>query len=107
MQDMKFTDKGTLPFLYQHGLRITPNDELWSNLEMFLFESAPHLESSAATKTKKKSWVVFGRKVIFSFLKRFDRGDCNNKGLVVSKLKREGHDRRKPAVPRTNLICSG
>jgi hypothetical protein len=38
--------------------------------------------------------------------KRFDRGNCNCYGLFVPKSKREGRrDIRKPAVPRTNLLC--
>jgi hypothetical protein len=38
----------------------------------------------------------------------FDRGNCNHQGLIVPKSKREGRqDRRKPAVPRTNIIRSG
>jgi hypothetical protein len=37
--------------------------------------------------------------------KRFDRGNCNTWGLIVPKAKREGRqNRRKPAVPRTNLL---
>jgi hypothetical protein len=39
--------------------------------------------------------------------KRFDRGNCNCYGLIVPKSKIEGReDRRKPAVPRTNIIPS-
>jgi hypothetical protein len=51
-----------------------------------------------------------GREREMIFLKRFDRGNCNCYGLIVSKSKREGRQdrsRRKPAVPRTNIIPSG
>jgi hypothetical protein len=44
----------------------------------------------------------------FKKKKRFDKGNCNCYGLIVPKLKREGRqDRRKPAVPRTNIIPAG
>jgi hypothetical protein len=40
--------------------------------------------------------------------KRFDRGNCNCQGLIVWKWKREGRqNRRKPAVPRTDLVWLG
>jgi hypothetical protein len=36
---------------------------------------------------------------------RFSRRNCNCQGFIVPKSKREGRqDRRKPAVPRTNII---
>jgi hypothetical protein len=37
--------------------------------------------------------------------KRFDRGDCNNGCLIIPKWKEER--KRKPASPRTKLICVG
>jgi hypothetical protein len=38
--------------------------------------------------------------------KKLDRGNGNFQGLTVKKAKREGRqDRRKPAVPSTNLNC--
>jgi hypothetical protein len=38
-------------------------------------------------------------------LNGFDRGNCNNGGLIVPKSKIEdGQDRRKPGVPRMNFI---
>jgi hypothetical protein len=40
--------------------------------------------------------------------KRFDRENCNSQGLIVLKAKRERRqDRKKPAVPRMNLLCLG
>jgi hypothetical protein len=44
-----------------------------------------------------------GRKSDFYF-KGFDRGNCNNGGVIVPKSKRGGEDRRKPAIAGTNLF---
>jgi hypothetical protein len=41
------------------------------------------------------------------FTLRFDRGNCKCKGLIDSKAKEGRQDRKKPAVPRTNLIRLG
>jgi hypothetical protein len=52
---------------------------------------------------EKKSWILF----YYYFFKGFDRGDCKSWGFIIPKVKREGQDRRKPAIPRTNFTCLG
>jgi hypothetical protein len=43
-----------------------------------------------------------------SISKRFDRGKCDCRGLMVPKSKRKGRqDGKKPPILRTNLIRSG
>jgi hypothetical protein len=46
-------------------------------------------------------------KIVLGFPRSLIRGTVGNKGgLIVPKSKKEGgHDRRKPSVPRTNIIC--
>jgi hypothetical protein len=43
-----------------------------------------------------------------TFLKRIDRENRNNGGLIVQKSKKKGSQGRKsPIDPRTNIICFG
>jgi hypothetical protein len=70
-------------------------------MEILLFQNQK--EKAGQEKASQKAFILF---YLFIFRESFDRGNCNNGGLIVPKSKR-GQDKRKPALPRMNLICLG